>query len=43
MRPAVAQTLVQLDVHLRDIPKARDLDAGLAALRATGARVPATR
>ncbi|MFI8008378.1 STAS domain-containing protein [Streptomyces sp. NPDC086010] len=32
MRPAVAQTLVQLGVELDGITRARDLDAGLLAL-----------
>lgn len=32
IRPGVAQTLVQLGVELNDIPRTRDLDAGLLAL-----------
>ncbi|MER5813853.1 STAS domain-containing protein [Streptomyces californicus] len=37
LRPAVAQTLVQLGAELEGIPKARDLEAGLAALRSSTA------
>jgi rsbT antagonist protein RsbS len=42
MRPAVAQTLVQLGVELSGVAKARDLEAGLAALRASKVGVLAT-
>ncbi|MFB7747548.1 STAS domain-containing protein [Streptomyces sp. NPDC056132] len=38
LRPAVAQTLVHLGIELDGIALARDLEAGLAALRPGGIR-----